>query len=674
MKRFGKILAFAIGVAGNSVIAQSIEVLDQVVITASRVEEPRRYITSYIESFSSADIARSGAASVPDFLQRIVGANMRSTNSSSLGILSTTDLRGFGASAKDNTLILLDGQRLNPIDGGSVRWETVPLDIIDRIEILYGSGSVQFGDRAVGGTINIITRKPTTDGANASLSLGSFGRRILSANREVSGDNSHGLLSLSSKYESGWRDNSDASESLIRVKFLHHLGPSTNLDLSTAYSAQRYSSPGGVIGEVNQGNRSAAKFNNVGDRTKVNQTNLAAGFKHLIETGWLIETRLISLQSDQRQVTPFSTTSVKSIQFDKSGESVSFQISKGVSTGIQSVLGLDWSVSDAAYRPNTGDAQNAELEDLSLFFSHKRFLANAWLGTVGARVQRQTAEALDLTQASETRASKRQYGRAFQLGLSYIPEVSAFQKISLNFSRGYRFANTDEFWASAYGPPPTYTQTRVFSGILRPQSSDGVDLVLEAGSARVKTSATFFASRTTDEIRYCVSAQCNFGSNVNSESIERLGTTGRASFYLNPKFEVDLGGTFQETRFSGGEFEGKRVALAPAVLLNTSFNWQVEAAMRATLAFRYVGSQFYEGDESNSLNRMPAYMVTDLRVSKDTGQWSLNAGVNNLFDKRYANFGGYAFVTLSPTSSDFSYYYYPGEPRSVYLSASRRFD
>ena len=219
MKRFGKILAFAMGVAGNSVSAQSIEVLDQVVITASRVEEPRRYITSYIESFSSADISRSGAASVPDFLQRIVGANLRSTNSSSLGILSTTDLRGFGASAKDNTLILLDGQRLNPIDGGSVRWETVPLDIIDRIEILYGSGSVQFGDRAVGGTINIITRKPTTDGANASFSLGSFGRRIISANREVSGDNSHGLLSLSSKYESGWRDNSDASESLIRVKF-----------------------------------------------------------------------------------------------------------------------------------------------------------------------------------------------------------------------------------------------------------------------------------------------------------------------------------------------------------------------------------------------------------------------------------------------------------------------
>ena len=76
-----------------------------------------------------------------------------------MGIDATIDLRGFGDTANSNTLILLDGQRLNPIDSGSISWSTIPLANIERIEIIRGAGTVLYGDRATGGVINIITDK-----------------------------------------------------------------------------------------------------------------------------------------------------------------------------------------------------------------------------------------------------------------------------------------------------------------------------------------------------------------------------------------------------------------------------------------------------------------------------------------------------------------------------------
>ena len=65
------------------------------------------------------------------------------------GKSASVDIRGFGETAPLNTLVLVDGRRVNEIDLSGVDWTQIPLDQIERIEIVRGAGSVLYGDNAL---------------------------------------------------------------------------------------------------------------------------------------------------------------------------------------------------------------------------------------------------------------------------------------------------------------------------------------------------------------------------------------------------------------------------------------------------------------------------------------------------------------------------------------------
>jgi iron complex outermembrane recepter protein len=132
---------------------------ETIVVTPSRFAESDGVRPANVTVISRRDIEDNPATTLPAILADYAGIAARDlfgNNASN----STVDIRGFGAAAGQNTLVLVDGRRLNDVDLSGVMWSAIPLSAIERIEIVRGGASVLHGAGAVGGVINIIKSNP----------------------------------------------------------------------------------------------------------------------------------------------------------------------------------------------------------------------------------------------------------------------------------------------------------------------------------------------------------------------------------------------------------------------------------------------------------------------------------------------------------------------------------
>lgn len=186
--------------------------LDAITVTAQRVPTDGRTLPVSISVITAEDIAASSARTMQDLLSTQAGIHLVNTSSSSDNAI--VDLRGFGITGASNTLIMIDGVKQNTNDLSAPNLGVVPLDQVERVEIVRGSGSVQYGGGTTGGVINIITRKdfakePVT--ARATATFGSYGLRQYDAavalnNQKVGVD-----AYMQSLHSDGYREHSGES-------------------------------------------------------------------------------------------------------------------------------------------------------------------------------------------------------------------------------------------------------------------------------------------------------------------------------------------------------------------------------------------------------------------------------------------------------------------------------
>ena len=132
--------------------------IEEVVVTATRYEEKVTDVPANVSIISEEEIKNSTAQNIPDLLRTEVGVQVNDIAGNRRAY--TVDLRGFGETATLNTLVLVDGRRVNQPDLSGVDWTEIPLERVSRIEIIKGGrGSVLYGDNATGGVINIITKR-----------------------------------------------------------------------------------------------------------------------------------------------------------------------------------------------------------------------------------------------------------------------------------------------------------------------------------------------------------------------------------------------------------------------------------------------------------------------------------------------------------------------------------
>lgn len=239
------LIAVVLGGAWGSAQAQQADVqLKEVVVTATKTEKDPKDVTQSVTVITAEEIERSGATTVAEAVQTAAGLSV--VRQGPRGSLDSLSIRGASYS---QVLVLLDGVRLNsPRDSGAdLSSLPVALEDIERIEIVRGAASALYGADAVGGVVNIITRKPEALILRANSAVGSHGYDSIRA--EVSDRRGAAYYSVHGNRETsdGYRVNSDLDQRTVGGKVGYEMSADSSLELAADYVRKDIGVPGSTV-------------------------------------------------------------------------------------------------------------------------------------------------------------------------------------------------------------------------------------------------------------------------------------------------------------------------------------------------------------------------------------------------------------------------------------------
>ncbi len=689
----------------QNAVAQTPNSGPTLIVSGSRFEENLNEVPANVKVITRDEIANSSSNNIPEVLSQIGGLNVRGSSLGQLSLDATVDMGGYGVTANSNTLILIDGQRLNPIDSLGVNWQSIPIDSIERIEIVQGGASVQYGNGAVGGVINIITNGGKTNLNQASVSYGSFNTLINNAILRNTVDKTTIQLTANTSNTGGWRQNSAANAYSFDGKITQDLGGINKVYADAYYSYTNAQSPGGVLGQVGQGNTQAAKFNNIGSQNTNTTSGIRGGAIYGINTNWTFEADASYGNRSLAYSAPYYNSAdslIHSFGSTYAGGPTNTNAESWDMTFTPRARGNfgDWGTTVVGYdfnqaRQNGSNAygalsqqailalqnqpygyygdllnnsQSAKIINQSLYIVSRIPITSSVEASGGFRRQVQNASTTDTNIASPNgtvNASQSYSANAGDIALNY--SSSKRQKLYVKWNQSFRFPNIDEFW----GFDPN-TNNRIFSGILQPQTSQTYQIGGEWSLNKFKVSTSLFQSLTMNEIRYNPATYYNTNDPNN---ISRKGVILDSTSTLFGKLTLSAGGTYQNTAYTNGPYSGSGIGLAPNLLLNARANYWLNNQWSFGGVVNYVSEQRYDASPtvSNSLSMMPAYTVADVFTSYRTGKWETRLTIKNVGNASYSTYGGYGFVSLPGGTGRSSYYYFPSDPRAYYLTAKYSF-
>ncbi|MGE5386120.1 MAG: TonB-dependent receptor family protein [Betaproteobacteria bacterium] len=620
-----------------------------VVVTANRFAEADPRIPANISVITREDIRNSPAKDLPGVLKSRAGIDVRALYGS-LGVDSVIDLRGFGDAAGSNVLILLDGQRMNAVDASGISWSAIPLDGVQRIEIVRGAGTVLYGDRASAGVINIITDKSGKARASATATIGSNDTRALDVQAAGGNERFYGNVFAHYANTEGWRQNSAAEQSSLSGRVGATLG-SGEVFANYALYADRSGLPGYLASADYAARPRYSRTPN--DSQERNGYRLRPGVSFPLGETLRFDAEA-SLEHEDMHSNYVSFASVGDRSRDTWSLTPRLNWKHGLgSLASETVIGADLYIGEVDARYSTSPAQGARQTSTSAYLQN-RTGSGPWTLTLGARRQRmeqsvhQSAYAPWFSPAVRGESARER--TAWDAGLSYAADQwRVYGKVGTT----YRFANTDELFG--YDP---MTGNTVFAGDLRPQHGTIREVGGSVDAGPVSARVSVYRLDLTDEIGY----DGNAFANVNFDPTRRQGFEAEIDWRLTSQLRARLSYAYVDASFRSGAYRDKRLPLVPRDKGSLQLLWDGGQWGKYTALVNAVGDRRYSGDFFNTRKRLAGYTTVDLHAAWDLKPWLVSVRLLNAFDKRYSPFAGY-----SPFISD--YYYYPADGRSLFVSA-----
>ena len=637
------------------------------------------------------DIAHSPAQTLQEIIAQTPGVQLTSLFGGVNGAKTSVDLRGFGAFATSNTLVLINGRRLNDIDIAGVDFSTIPRDSVERIEITRGnSGAVLYGDNAIGGVINIVLKNGVGGppvAMRAEAGVGSFNQRMASISTALnSGPWSTSFYGNAIKSD-GYREN-NALDQRNGVGNLNYTTPDLKAFLTVTGDDQKLGLPGGRIvdpsigvNELVTARRAAATPFDYGNQQGASAT---AGFTKTLWNGaeLIVDggVRTKDTQSAFFGAVPFASPlpSFSSTYNDASLQTWSITPRLSVKNAIfgipsQILTGIDYY--DATLHQDRGAFKGVpptHIYDLS-----QQTLAGYWQQTVGllpttdfsygARIQNISLSARDRfdpnapgcamffncsPQAAPLDSNETQY--ALHLGLEH--RFNDIFSIFGRAARAFRTPNVDERISTGpFFAPGTFQ--------LKTQTSHDVEggFRIKAGAFQMQSS--IYNMDLENEIHFIPALFYN----VNLDPTRRYGSETSASLRVSDTLTLRGGMAYTRAVFREGQFAGNDVPLVSRYTASGGVTWNIwqnYLVFDATL--RAWSERFMDNDQANTQRRIPADATVDLKLSGAYDRFFWSVSVNNLFDALYYDYA----IASSFTDGRFSAYPLPGRTYMVKAGAT----
>ncbi|MCI0658216.1 MAG: TonB-dependent receptor plug domain-containing protein, partial [Acidobacteria bacterium] len=208
--------------------------------------EEASQIPAHVTVFTEEQIQASGASTVQEFLA--MHSDFVVFDEVGNVVQATADLRGFNTgSLATGALVTVDGVRVNEPDTDYASFVLIPLQDVERIEVIRGSASALFGEGGLGGVINVVTRS----GKDAPLFLGSFsGGSYDTQNYRLASGGEHGKFSYYGSFQrtlsSGYRENSDVRISAFQLGADYHFSDRQSFGLDLTAGTNHLNQPGAL--------------------------------------------------------------------------------------------------------------------------------------------------------------------------------------------------------------------------------------------------------------------------------------------------------------------------------------------------------------------------------------------------------------------------------------------
>ena len=598
---------------------------------------------------TAEDIARSPGQTLQDLLAREPGIQVRSLFGQVNGAQTTVDMRGFGATASSNTLVLVNGRRLNDIDMAGVDFSAIPRDAIERIEITRGnSGAVLYGEGAVGGVINIVTKNAfdLPPSARVQGSFGSYNYR--EGNVSASGASGPFAASVYANgiWSDGYRENNKLRQQNAVGDFRWTIDPMTSAYLNLSGDNQHLGLPGGRrvapgVNELITDRRGAATPFDFAEKQGLNAT---AGVTRVLWQGTelIVDGGVRNKKQEAGFFSAFGPDFDSSFKADLTALSLTPRVlSQHVIGGAPGKLiaGVD------VYHSIYGSDRSRHLGEppIHRYDLTQTSVAAYFMETInvrpdtdiafGGRVQNNQITARDRLDPNAPGAlfaapeglplDKSETHYAWHVGIEHrlTRQVAVFGRAA----RSFRTPNVDERVGMApFGVPTNFD--------LKTQTSHDVETGFRASAGPFTMQSSIYFMWLEDELFF---SPATF-TNINLDPTRRYGVENIFTWQLSQFLRLKGGLAYTRSKFREGPFAGNDVPLVSPWTGSAGVSWDIYYRyLMFDATARFFSSRRMDNDAPNLQPKIPATTVVDVRIGGEIEKFFWSFSVQNVFNVLY---------------------------------------